>query len=344
MSRRILILLPLLLAASSLHAATMTIADYTASLTRIRGFIAIGNIDAARAEGKALNDVDIDSPNGRFRTDSTLLAEIAVAKPRDLGVEARIDATLVALRSTSAAKTAPVDTQLLERLQRAQTAPELPRGGDIRGVRANGSLLERIAAAIQEAALWVVDKIEKFFDWLGRFWPDSSGKKTAPAAKNMRGMVSVLVGLILIVLGVLAFEVIRRSRKASASIVQESAPIESSHDDDPLSRGANEWERYAAQLAAAGRLREAIRAWYHAVLVTLYGANILHFRKGRTNWEYLAAIGPEISWRAELVGLTRRFEEEWYGSDSSSTDALDDCRAAAQRVIHAVRSVKREAA
>jgi hypothetical protein len=338
-----LILLPLLLAASSLQGATMTIADYKASLTRIRSFIAAGNIDAARSDAKALNDIAVDSPNGKFRTDSTLLAEIAVAKPRDLGVEARIDATLVALHSNSSSNPAAVDAQLLERLQRTQTATELPRGGDIQGIRAKGNLLERIAAAIKDAALWVAGKIIQFFDWIGRFWPDSPSKKT-PAAKNMRGTVSVLVGLILIVLGVLAIEVIRRSRKASAKAVQESAPIESSRDDDPLSRGANEWERYAAQLAAAGRLREAIRAWYHAVLVTLYGANILHFRKGRTNWEYLAAIGPEIAWRPELVGLTRRFEEEWYGSDQSTADAFDDCRAAAQRVIHAVRSTKREAA
>ena len=61
----------------------------------------------------------------------------------------------------------------------------------------------------------------------------------------------------------------------------------SQRDADPLSREQDEWEKYAAELAAAGRLREAIRAWYHAVLVGLFRAGLLHHHKGRTNWEYV---------------------------------------------------------
>src|SRR5207244_5595400 len=119
---------------------------------------------------------------------------------------------------------------------------------------------------------------------------------------------------------VLALEVVRRSRRRELVAVATSDPVASRADEDPLSRAANEWERYAAQLAAAGRIREAIRAWYHAVLVTLYGAGILHFRKGRTNWEYISTITPTIPWRGDFVKLTRRFEHEWYGSANSSPD------------------------
>ena len=103
----------------------------------------------------------------------------------------------------------------------------------------------------------------------------------------------------IIVLVILAFEVVRRSRARQTEPVMASEPLSSKRDEDPLSRGASEWERYAAQLAAAGRLREAIRAWYHAVLVTLYGANILHYRKGRTNWEYVAGLAPAQLCRCE---------------------------------------------
>jgi hypothetical protein len=160
----------------------------------------------------------------------------------------------------------------------------------------------------------------------------------------MRWTVGTLVGLIVLILAILAFEVIRRSRKRARNVVEESAPLTSTRDDDPLSRGANEWERYAAQLAEAGRLREAIRAWYHAVLVTLYGANILHYRKGRTNWEYVAGVGPEHAWRPRFIDLTRLFENEWYGSDDSSSDALAECSAAARHVLNSVRRTAREAA
>src|SRR5205085_4280663 len=124
----------------------------------------------------------------------------------------------------------------------------------------------------------------------------------------LRWIVAAVVVLIIIVLLVLALEAVRRGQSRVQPGAIESEPVSSRRDEDPLSRGATEWERYAAQLAAAARFREAIRAWYHAVLVTCYSAHILHYRKGRTNWEYVAAIGPRVDWRPELVHLTKRFE------------------------------------
>jgi hypothetical protein len=333
----------IIITAFPLHAATLTLDQYTATLTRIRTLIAAGDLNTAHAEATTLAGDDVVSANGRFHPDSTLIAEVNKAKPRDLGVETRIDATIAALRAAAPSKSAAVDQPLLLRLQREQTIPELRRGGDIRGVQPNTPLLKRVTDAINTAAKWIVGKIEKFIDWVSRFWPkDDPKKKTASSA--MRWTVGTLVGLIVLILAILAFEVIRRSRKRSATIVEESAPLTSTSDDDPLSRGANEWERYAAQLAAAGRLREAIRAWYHAVLVTLYGANILHYRKGRTNWEYVASVDPEHAWRPRFIELTQNFEHEWYGSDDSGSDALDACSTAARDVLHAVRRANREAA
>jgi hypothetical protein len=333
----------ILIAALPLHAATLTLDQYTATLTRIRNLIAAGDLNTARAEATTLAGDDVVSPNGRFHTDTTLIAEVNKAKPRDLGVRTRIDATIAALRAATPSKPAAIDQRLLQRLQREQTIPELRRGGDVRGVQPRTPLIQRAADAIKAAAKWIADKIMKFVDWLSRFWPDNNSK-TKPRSSAMRWTIGTLVGLILLILIVLAFEVIRRSRKRGASVIEESVPLTSTRDDDPLSRGANEWERYAAQLAAAGRFREAIRAWYHAVLVTLYAANIVHYRKGRTNWEYVAGVGPEHAWRARFIELTRRFEQEWYGSDDSSSDALDECSAAAREIVTAIRRTNREAA
>jgi len=334
----------LLLAASSLQAATLTLDQYEAALTRMRSFIDAGQVGAARAEAKALARGDIESPNGRFQADSSLLAEVNAAKSRDLGVENRISATLASLRRSMPAKPVAVDSALMQRLQKEQTLPELARGGDIRGVQVRDPLPKRIVDSIRKAAIWIVEKVVKLVDWMMKFWPKSAKPKKSAASPGMRWTIGSLVVLIIIVIGVLAFEVMRRSRKAAPSLVEESAPLGSSRDDDPLSRGANEWERYAAQLAASQRRREAIRAWYHAVLVTLYGANVLQFRKGRTNWEYVAALRPEIAWRPKMIQLTRRFEEEWYGADESDAEALDDCSAIARHILDAVRRTKREAA
>jgi hypothetical protein len=342
--RRIASFFLLMLAASSLQAATLTLDEYEAALTRMRNFINAGQIDAARAEAKALAGSEIESPNGRFQADSSLLAEVNAAKSRDLGVENRINATLSSLRRGTPAKAVAVDAALLQRLQKEQTLAELPRGGDVRGVQVRDPLPKRITDSIRAAAIWIVEKIMKLADWVMKFWPKNTKLKKPAASPGMRWTIGSLVVLIIVVIGVLAFEVIRRSRKSAPSLVEESAPLGSSRDDDPLSRGANEWERYAAQLAAAGRTREAIRAWYHAVLVTLYGANVLQFRKGRTNWEYVAALRPELTWRPKMIQLTRRFEEEWYGADESDAEALDECRAIARDILDAVRRTKREAA
>jgi hypothetical protein len=333
----------IIIAAFPLQAATLTLDQYTDALTRIRNLIAAGDLVNARAEANTLAGDDVVSTNGRFHTDTTLISEINKAKARDLGVETRIDATIAALRTTVPSKPAAIDQPLLLRLQREQTVPELRRGGDIRGVQPDTPLLKRIANSIRAIASWITDKITKLVEWVWRFWPEDTPKKESKSSA-MRWTVGSLVGLIVLILAILAFEVIRRSRKRARDVVEESAPLTSTRDDDPLSRGANEWERYAAQLAAAGRLREAIRAWYHAVLVTLYGANILHYRKGRTNWEYVAALGPEHDWRARFIELTQRFEHEWYGSDDSSSEALDECTAAARQVLNAVRRSNREAA
>ena len=89
---------------------------------------------------------------------------------------------------------------------------------------------------------------------------------------------------------------------------------------------------------AAQIFREAIRAWYHAVLVTLYKRGIVHYRKGRTNWEYIATIPPATSWRPALVEMTRHFEREWYGRDRSSPEALADSQALARRLLRELGS------
>jgi hypothetical protein len=149
----------------------------------------------------------------------------------------------------------------------------------------------------------------------------------------MRWIVTAVVALIVIGILILAVEVTRRTRRAAAQTLTSNAPLRSARDDDPLSRGATEWERYAIQLAADGRFREAIRAWFHAVLVTCYASGVLHFRKGRTNWEYIASLPPSTAWRPELMRLTQRFEKAWYGSEQSTRDDLDDCSVRAQAIL-----------
>jgi hypothetical protein len=329
------LLLALFLTAAAAHGATVIpLAQYVGSLTHIKTLLDARDAASARDEARTLATYEVDSPSGRFAADASLLNAIAHTGRAD----SRLDATIAALRDAAPQTNGTsTDRELLERLRRAETPDELRSGGEISVVTPDNEHVETFAKKIARALRWLWKKIEQFYDWIMSWWPQERVQKLTEASGGTAWLVGAVVLLIVAMLAILAFEVVRRSRKRIAVPVAESNPISSKEDDDPLSRGANEWERYAEQLAAAGRIREAIRAWYHAVLVTLYGSGILHFRKGRTNWEYISALAPDLIWRAEFVRLTRRFEEEWYGHDASNVEALDDCSRKAKRIIDSVR-------
>ncbi|MEO8033634.1 MAG: DUF4129 domain-containing protein [Acidobacteriota bacterium] len=336
--KALLLSIALVLPAAGGRAATLTLHQYTGALERLGALLTAGDVDTAHAEASALQGSEFDSSAGRCRTDGPLLSAVATAKRGDIMIIARIDSTVDALRAAQAQQFRRVDPALLARLARDEAPDQLRRGGGVAGSDPDVSpLVDRWAAKIKAALEWIGEKIGKLMDWLAKFWPEDH-KKDAPSS-GMHWIVGGIVALIVIILAVLAFEVLRRAR-ARATPVQESAPVGSGRDDDPLSRGANEWERYAAQLAEAGRFREAIRAWYHAVLVTLYATGILQVRKGRTNWEYVAALAPQVPWRGTFIELTRHFEEEWYGSDASSEEALTECAGRARRILTAARRAK----
>jgi len=331
------------------HAAVLTLDQYAAALARLRALVTQNQRAIAATEAQALIGSEVQSVNGTFRADDSVLGEIVNTKSKHLRIIDHLDTELAQLRRVAGATIAPQpNDKLLEQVAKEEEVEELKKGGGILATEPpKGPWYERVGKMIADFFQWVADRLQDFVDWLEKFWPqsdDSPQKRKAQSSANIRWIVGGLIVLIIGVIAVLAWEVMRRSRGAQEEAVEESAPLGSKADEDPLSRGATEWERYAAQLAAAGRVREAIRAWYHAVLVTSYSAHILHYRKGRTNWEYVAAISPRIEWRPELVQLTKRFEQEWYGSDRSSREALEECSASAQRILEAIRRTARGAA
>jgi Domain of unknown function (DUF4129) len=337
--RTLLLLLPLLPAVLRADAATLTLEQYSSRLERMQALVSAGQLDTARAEGRTLLNKEVLAPGGeRFHTDGTLLAAVErLKKGGELSVQRRLETAVGELRRTAPAGSSaqPADRKLLEKLREQEQVDDPLKGGKVAMPKAPDlAWSDRMLKAFRTVWKWIADHFVKLLEWLERFWPKSPAKKQAGSI-GMRLIVGSVVGLILLSLGVLAYEVIRRSRRSAAAGKVESVPAASTRDDDPLSRAASEWELYAERLAAAGRIREAIRAWYHAVLVTLCTGGILQFRKGRTNWEYVAAVHPQRAWRADFIQLTRRFEQEWYGVHESSRDALDECRDWARSILEA---------
>jgi hypothetical protein len=315
----------------AMTANAMTLGDYLASLERMRN----EPLELAAIEAKALIGTTVEAPGGTFIADTSLLDSIANKRADSI---TRLDATIAALKSTSAARASTADAKLLERIREEERIRELKAGGEVlMPPEGNKSMLDGIAGHIVDAARWLRDKIVDFFEWLGKLWPKAPAADTPKPSGGVPFMVTALVIAIVVVLAIVALEVLRRSRRAKPDEIATSDPVASRRDEDPLSRGATEWERYAAQLAAAGRIREAIRAWYHAVLVTSYSAGILNFRKGRTNWEYISMMRAEVAWRPQFADLTRSYEREWYGRDESTYEALDDCSSRAQSILGQIR-------
>jgi len=311
--------------------------DYVTRLERLQRLLASNQLQVAQNEAKQLSALDVNSAAGIFHADVSLLHAIANAKRADVQLQSRLATTVEEIRRVAPGVHAPADPALLRRVAKEQEVPELAPGGEIAITPKPIPLTEQIARSLAAAWEWIADKLQRLLDWILDLFPNSARRPGETG--GMRWIVGALVALIVLLITFLALEVRRRARGKTKPALETSEPLGSTRDDDPLSRGASEWERYAAQLAQSGRFREAIRAWFHAALVSCYAAGVLHFRKSRTNWEYVAALAPSLDWRPEFISLTRRFEREWYGADQSTIDAYDDCRRRARAVIDNVRGV-----
>jgi hypothetical protein len=330
--RRLIALLLFFIATS---ASALPVHDYAARLERLHALLRANQLDVARAEAALLLHERIEIGTQRFNADDSLLQAISISKQRDAHLQSRLAATIVELRRVVPAGSTTVDPKILAAIVKEEAVDELKEGGDALPIDENLTMNERLIRMIDDALEWIADIILKIWQWLVQFIPD---EVTTPGGSGrVSWIVIVTVGLIAVVLLILAVRVLRRSRAVTPEPIESTELLGSRKDEDPLSRGAGEWEKYAAQLAAAGRIREAIRAWYHAVLVTCYASGILHFRKGRTNWEYISLLGPHVTWRSELIELTRRFEVEWYGNTESSSEALEDCSGRARHILDAIR-------
>lgn len=328
-------LLVLVVAGPARAQEPLSAAAYRAELERIEAALHRRDVETARSEARQLLGARVDYGNETLATDRSVLAPVTGSHDAAAMARAatRVRAQMDALTSILGAPVPAPDPALLERL-RAEEAPRLPeKGGQVAGFPLRPPTLpERVTSALEAAWQWLGEQLRKLLEWLWQLLPRRTAAQGSPFATNLATLA--IVAVITAALGVLALRALRRRRPVAP--IGESTAVSSARDADPLSRGAEEWQAYARKLAAAGRTREAIRALYHAVLVTLFRSGILHHQKGRTNWEYVARISPEAGWRPALVALTRTFDREWYGHEASAREAFHECLAAAGEVMESV--------
>ncbi|MFL6201563.1 MAG: DUF4129 domain-containing protein [Thermoanaerobaculia bacterium] len=335
---RVLLLAGLLLLPQALAAGTISPAAYRDRLEGIQALLRAGDWVGARTGARGLLEDRIAFGEDQVEPDRSVLGPIAnAANLKAARAAAPPLGQLVAALPAQINDGMPPapDPKLLEKIRARETLAALPQGGRLPEVK-DGGLFAALQGFLEPIAQAVSDFFAKIWDWLLDLLFRSRSSGGSRIGLNLV-VVTVLVVALALVLGWVGWRVLRRRRRGAAPAVAGPAPLPPAADDDPLSREANEWERYARELAAAGRAREAIRAWYHAVLVALYRAGTLHYRKGRTNWEYVSAVPPGTGWRSGFVEITRHFEREWYGRDQSTAEALRESEEMALSLLSAVR-------
>jgi hypothetical protein len=325
-----------LLGAAALGASpprgSLTPAECATALDGIARALDERRLDEAAARAAVLEAQDLKVADARLPVDPTLLPELRRAEAAHAPhLARRTRALAAALRTRDAGEERAPDGALLERL-RAEA--DVARGGtiaepDIRRLEIPPPTEERL----NRFAAWLDDAIERLRRWYRSLWPED--RREAQPGGDALGLTFAVVAAAVAGLAVLAVRTVRRHRATPKAKAPE-AP--SNADEDPLSREPGEWERYAHELAAAGRRREAVRAWYHAVLSTLFRVGRLEPRKGRTNWEHAARLPPDLAWRPSFLEITRCFEREWYGRDSSTGEALAECADLAGAILGAVHA------
>jgi hypothetical protein len=337
---------------------TISVGDYHGRLLGIQADLGRGDWETARAQARSLEGQRIAFGGDELAPDHSVLGPLAAARDRAAAGRAALPlaqliraltsgvsgASGAAAAGSTAAPAPPAairpDPALLERLRRSQALAEIEAGGNLPNPGLDsGGLFAALRDFLHPAARMFGKLVDAALDWLGRLLRSVFAR--GPGRRPAFGLRSVVILAMLLALAMLwlALQAARRrQRRGAVGPAAATALPPPAQDDDPLSRAAGQWETYARELAAAGRYREAVRAWYHAVLVTLYKTGILQFRKGRTNWEYISTLPPSSSWRPALVEMTRHFEREWYGRDRSSPEALAASQDLARHLLDALRS------
>ncbi len=321
---------------SPLHAQDISLTDYRAGLEKVLSELEAGRLAEAQQAARSLERARVTGEGIAFNSDASILTPIKKATQlSDTDAQkARLKALLDALPNAAPSEhsDAAPDVDLLNRLRRDEAITRPPRDGqlDDAGIADSGFWMA-VGHYLGDFIRWcgkIADKIGKFFDKLfPNGGPNIAGSIGPYINYIVIGGVSVAAGILL-----RAYLKNRRFKRVEAALDMVSAPAPSK-DDNPLSRDANQWEEYALKLASSGRYREAIRAWFHAVLVMHFRSGALNYRKGRTNWEYCYALPSDLPWRDRFFDLTGSFETEWYGKSQSTPDRAASYGEAARQIL-----------
>jgi hypothetical protein len=182
---------------------------------------------------------------------------------------------------------------------------------------------------------------QRFVNWLDSLHLHSPGlQASGPSTPWLSDVVLVVLVGAVVTLVVLAFRRgafsrLRHPRGTGVVVTEEGGMM-----------APEAWLRQAAQLAAEGRYREALRCRYRALVAELAFRGVVAEVPGRTSGDYERLVGaavPEVA--TGFSTITRLFERCWYGhepSDEQAQSTFDEMAAAILDRVGAVRWRARE--
>ena len=183
-----------------------------------------------------------------------------------------------------------------------------------------GNALQRIAQEIR--------------DWLGRHSPNvGGGPATSPKLSALAQVV--VIALCVVVLVYVASRVWKNRARDVKSLKLKRRPRVILGEQLEPDATPTDLLASAEGLARAGDLRGAIRKAYVALLCGLGDGGVIRLAQHKTNRDYLDAVRRSASERlyADVLPLTRGFEQHWYGLRDATAADWDDYNARCRQAL-----------
>lgn len=171
------------------------------------------------------------------------------------------------------------------------------------------------------------DLLEKLFKALSELGGEADQGADAPSVRLPDLSPWVLMALAVIALCLIAVYATSGSRRRAVPAARKTV----AETQLPVAAGPISLLDEAAQLAARGDMRGALRALYVANLLMLDRKQLIEFESWKTNGMYIRAM-PQGEVRLLFAAFTRIFDHKWYGHEPATPADYQECRRLAERI------------
>ncbi len=189
--------------------------------------------------------------------------------------------------------------------------------------------------------------VKRFIDWLRQQTRINPSEKKTSRDIDWMGWIKLLLFLLLCVfgglLGVYAKRLWVRRRRTHRDVDREpeSAPPDLDDENiDAADRDADQWLTLARDLAAAGNLRQALRAVYLATLAHLAEKGVIQIARHKSNRDYAAELRRRLHENREAQNIftanVNFFDRVWYGMHAVDQQDIESFTVNHGRIVSSV--------